>query len=126
MADKKLTVKQRVFVNEYLIDLNATAAAIRAGFKHSDIGRQLLTKNHVSEAITKALDERKKVSEITAEKVLNDIIRIGNSAEEAGKHSDALKARELLGKYLKLFTDKVEHSGTVDMIGEFKINLVKP
>lgn len=37
-----------------MIDLNATQAAIRAGYKNGEIGRQLITKNNVSEAIQEA------------------------------------------------------------------------
>ena len=47
----KLAPKQARFVEEYLIDLNATQAAIRAGYKNGEIGRQIITKNNVLEAI---------------------------------------------------------------------------
>ncbi len=47
----ELTAKQHRFVEEYQIDSNATQAAIRAGYKHPDNGRQLLTKTHVAEAV---------------------------------------------------------------------------
>jgi phage terminase small subunit len=76
----KLTEKQKRFVEEYLIDLNATQAAIRAGYsvKNADkIGSELLGKTRVSEAIQKAKDERSKRTEITADKVLQEYAKVG-------------------------------------------------
>ena len=61
-----MTKKQKRFVEEYLIDLNATQAAIRAGYKAkngqraSEIGHELLQKTQVSEAISEAIAERSK------------------------------------------------------------------
>ncbi len=58
---KKLTPKQARFVDEYLIDLNAKQAAIRAGYSPKTAewtGPQLLGKTHVSEAIKARRDER--------------------------------------------------------------------
>ena len=45
----KLTEKQKRFCEEYLVDLNATQAAARAGYKDPNIVRQLITKNNVSQ-----------------------------------------------------------------------------
>lgn len=56
-----LTPKQQLFVEEYLIDLNATQAAIRAGYSPNNadkIGSELLGKTRVSEAIKIAMAER--------------------------------------------------------------------
>lgn len=119
MADK-LTPKQSAFVREYLVDLNATQAAIRAGYSAKTAeqqGPRLLGNVEVAAAVQKGMDKRAQKVGITAEEVLTDIIRIGNSAEAAEDFPAALKARELLGKHLKLFTDKVEISGaaTVDV-----------
>lgn len=146
----KLTDKQKMFVAEYLIDLNATQAAIRAGYsaKNADsIGLQLLRKTQVQEALKAAMDKRAKRVELTAEQVLADIREIKERCmqkvpvmyydkedkeykQETAlvKHADgtvkeegiwkfdaqsALKACELEGKHLKLFTDRVEVSGSV-------------
>ena len=68
----KLTDKQKRFVQEYLVDLNATAAARRAGYKDPNIGRQLITKNNVSEEIAK----RQVKLEITQERVLQELAAI--------------------------------------------------
>ena len=57
----RMTNKQRLFVQEYLIDLNATQAAIRAGYKVDNaqqVGSENLSKLVVREAIDKALAER--------------------------------------------------------------------
>lgn len=73
MSTANLTDKQRAFVQEYLIDLNATQAAIRAGYsEHSagSIGHELLGKPEIQEAIAKAQAERADRTKITADKVL--------------------------------------------------------
>ena len=78
MADK-LTAKQQRFVEEYLIDLNATQAAIRAGYSEKsaqDIGAQLLGKTHVRDAIDAAKTKRANKLEITAERVLTEMARM--------------------------------------------------
>lgn len=78
----ELTPKQQRFVEEYLIDLNATQAAIRAGYsaKNADkIGSELLGKTRVREAVE---EKRKRLSiktEITAEKVLQEYAKIAFS-----------------------------------------------
>lgn len=72
----RLTDKQARFVSEYLVDLNATQAAKRAGYKDPNKGRQLVTKSNVSEAIQKALREREKRTEITQDKVIEELARV--------------------------------------------------
>ena len=72
----KLTDKQRRFVAEYLVDLNATAAAKRAGYKDPNIGRQLITKNNVSAEIAKRREKLQKKLEITQETVLQELAAI--------------------------------------------------
>lgn len=104
----KLTPKQQRFVNEYLVDLNATQAAIRAGYKNAEIGRQLITKNNVSDAVQDAIHKRQRRTEITQDYVLQRLKEIADkSASDAQdsdlKYSNKLKALELLGKHLGLF-----------------------
>lgn len=77
-----LTPKQRRFVDEYLIDLNATQAAIRAKYsaKTADrIGPELLGKTCVAEAIQQRMKDREKRTEITQDKVLRELAKIGFS-----------------------------------------------
>jgi phage terminase small subunit len=74
-----LTAKQQRFVDEYLIDLNATQAAIRAGYSArtaADIGRQLLRKTPVAERIQSAQTERAERTHITQDRVLQELARI--------------------------------------------------
>ena len=75
----ELNEKQQRFVEEYMIDLNATQAAIRAGYSvksASDIGGQLLGKTHVQRAIARAKAERSRRTGITQDRVLQELARI--------------------------------------------------
>lgn len=88
----RLTDKQKRFVEEYLVDLNATKAAKRAGYseKTADrIGPELLGKTCVSEAIQEAMDERSSRTEITQDAVLRELAAIGFS-----KATDFVKIRQ--------------------------------
>lgn len=81
-----LTPKQRRFVKEYLIDLNATQAAIRAGYsKHcaAEIGAENLRKPQISGEIEKAQAKLAEKTGITAERVLNELALIGFSDPRA-------------------------------------------
>lgn len=101
-------------MREYLVDLNATQAAIRAKYSAKTAeqqGPRLLGNVGVKAAIDAAMAERSKRVEIKADDVLADIARIAQAAETAGEFGPALKGRELLGKHFGLFTDKLEHSG---------------
>lgn len=76
LSVKKLTAKQARFVSEYLIDLNASQAALRAGYKNGEKGRQLVPKSNVAEAIREAMAEREKRTQITQDRVVNEIAKI--------------------------------------------------
>ena len=120
----KLSPKQQMFVVEYLVDLNATQAAIRAGYSAKTaewVGPRMVTKSHVTKAIQVAMAEREQRTEITQDKVLGDLETVKRDAmqpKEDGKgmrnYSAALKALELMGKHLGLFKDKVELTGGLD------------
>ena len=76
---KKLTAKQKLFVEEYLIDLNASAAARRAGYakKRADqIGFENLKKPEISRAIQIRMADREKRTEISQDRVLQEYARI--------------------------------------------------
>ncbi|WP_065202682.1 terminase small subunit [Chromobacterium subtsugae] len=75
----KLTPKQQLFVQEYLIDLNATAAAARAKYSDPNIGRQLITKHNVITAIAEAQQARSQRTEITADMVLDRLWQIATA-----------------------------------------------
>ena len=75
-----MTKKQKRFIEEYLIDLNATQAAIRAGYSPDtaeQIGYQLLQKTSVSDDIARAMAERSKRTGINQDRVLLELARIG-------------------------------------------------
>ena len=75
----KLTPKQERFVDEYLVDLNATAAAKRAGYSEKSASRiaiELLNKTHVSAAIQARRDKLRGKLEITQEAVLQELASI--------------------------------------------------
>ncbi|HBN9790732.1 TPA: terminase small subunit [Pseudomonas aeruginosa] len=74
-----LTKKQRLFVDEYLLDLNATQAAIRAGYstrRAAEIGYQLLQRPEVAQAIQAAMAERSKRTEVEADYVIRRLREI--------------------------------------------------
>lgn len=75
----RLTEKQKRFVDEYLVDLNATAAAKRAGYKDPNIGRQLITKNNVQVYLQKRRKTQEQRTEITQDRVLKELAAIGFS-----------------------------------------------
>ena len=74
-----MTKKQKRFVEEYLIDLNATQAAIRAGYSPAtakEIGCENLTKPNISEAIAKAMAERSRRTGVNQDRVLQELAKI--------------------------------------------------
>ena len=137
MDKNKLTNKQKRFCDEYLIDLNATQAAIRAGYSKKcarAIGNENLTKPDIKNYIDKRMAEKEK--ELIADQ--NEILRyltavlrgqseseeiviegVGNGTTVArtmmkkSSEKDRLKASELLGKSYGMFTERVESD--VDM-----------
>jgi phage terminase small subunit len=77
-----LSPKQRRFVDEYLIDLNASAAALRAGYSAKssrDIGQQLIAKTHITAAITVAQAERAARVHLSQDAVLREIALLAHS-----------------------------------------------
>lgn len=131
-TQRELTPKQAMFVREYLVDLNATQAAIRAGYsaKTADVqASRLLGNVQVAAAVQAGMDKRAEAVDVNATYVLKGIVRVIERCEQAEPVLDkegnetgeytfqagaALKGYELLGKHLKLFTDKIE----IDVGGE--------
>ena len=158
-----LNEKQRRFAREYIIDLNATQAAIRAGYSVKtaySIGQRLLKNVEIQNEIQHIQKNREKRTDVTADKVvlemakvafinikdcftkdntLKDIQALPDDAAAAItsvetleefdyvqgvkkcvgytkkiKLADKLRALELLGKHLGMFTDKVEVQGNLN------------
>lgn len=111
-----LTARQRRFAEEYALDLNATQAAIRAGYSrpsaHNQGGR-LMRNDAVRDEIARLQAERSARTGLTADYVLIGLMRAAEERGEGASHSARVRALELLGKHLGLFKDKlnVETSG---------------
>ena len=133
----KLTAKQQRFCDEYLTDLNATQAAIRAGYSEKN-ARNIASENLAKPNIKEYIEERmrQKEKELIADqdevlRYLTSVMRgqthsevvvvegIGDGCSEARRldkkpdEKERLRAAELLGKAHCIFTDKVEQQ--VDM-----------
>jgi phage terminase small subunit len=129
-----LTPKQELFCQEYIIDLNATQASIRAGYSEKTAttqGPRLLENVGVRERINELQAARSERTEITADYVLRTIQetierckqavpvmehcpfekKLVPTGEYKFEHNGVLKGCELLGKHLKLFTEKHELTG---------------
>ncbi len=128
----ELTDKQRKFVSEYLVDLNATQAAIRAGYSEKTAGsmaQKLVAKSAVQEAIRSAQAQREKRTLITVDYVVSSLREVAerclqrapvtNSKGEQLKDADgndiwrfdssgANRALELLGKHVNAFGERKE------------------
>lgn len=115
---KGLSDRQRLFVEAYLADPNATQAAIKAGYSKKTAksqGARLLTNVDIRAAV----EERIQAAVISADEVLEGIREIATNPGE--KASDRLRGYELLGKHLQLFADRqvTEHKGGVRIEVEF-------
>jgi phage terminase small subunit len=79
---EELTEKEKAFVREYLVDLNATRAAIRAGYSENSarqIGSETLSKPDIQEAIQAAISERSVRTQITQDRVIFELARVAFS-----------------------------------------------
>ena len=73
-----LTPKQQRFVEEYLIDLNATQAAIRSGYSEKtakEIGSENLTKPNIAKAIQEAQERLSNKTQLTVDMVVNGLLK---------------------------------------------------
>lgn len=136
MATNKMTAKQKRFCDEYLIDLNATQAAIRAGYSKKS-AKQVANENLTKPYLKKYIEERMKEKEdsLIAKqdevlKYLTSVMRGESSSsvlalcgdgmqeviDKPPDEKERMKAAELLGKRYRLFTDKVEVEGAVPIV----------
>ncbi len=113
-SKSNLSDKQKMFCKEYIIDLNATQACIRAGYSEKtarQIGSENLSKLNIQDEIAKLIKDREERMQLTADKVLEDIERVRGLAEGSEQYSISLKASELQGKHLAMFTEKQQIDG---------------
>lgn len=138
MSKDQLTPKQERFCEEYLIDLNATQAATRAGYSAktaNEQGARLLANASVASKIDELKKARSQTTGITAERVLTGIMGVIERCEQAVAVTDeegnptgewkfesgsALRGYELLGKHLKLFTERIEVSDSSELATRIK------
>lgn len=103
----KLTDKQKRFCEEYLIDLNATQAALRAGYSKRtaySIGDENLKKPEIQNYLSELMKKRSERTGIKADDVINELKSVAfTDTEITGK--EKIKALELLGKHLGLFAN---------------------
>ena len=131
-----LTAKQARFVEEYLVDLNATQAAIRAWYSQKTaqaIGTENLAKPVIKEALSARIQARSARTEITQDLVLTDIEKIKRDAmrdraDQEGNvamtnHAAALKACELQGRHLAMWNDKMALSGEVSIASAIRARI---
>ena len=131
--------RQRRFAGEYLIDLNAEAAAVRAGYSPRYArgnAYKLVARSGIKEYIEKRMAEKESEliadqnevlryltavmrGESTSEEIIVEGIGDGRSKarklEKTPSEKDRLKAAELIGKRYGLFTDKIETDVDMDL-----------
>lgn len=111
---KKLTAKQERFVSEYLIDLNATQAAIRAGYSPKTAnpqGNRLLANVSVAAAIKAGQKDISKRNKLTVDDILDELEEARKVGKDEGAASAMVAASMGKAKVLGLLVDKKEHAG---------------
>lgn len=124
-----MTDKQRLFITEYLKDLNATQAAIRAGYAQDSAaaeGSRLLRNVNISSEISAYLERlmaenksaiKAKIIDELKQLAFNDLevdLYTNSEGNAVGvRRTDRLKALELLGKYAALFTENIKINGHI-------------
>lgn len=134
---RSLTPQQELFCAEYLVDYNGTKAAQRAGYAEKTAAAQasrLLKNVNVLSRVRALQKERLEKLAVTQESVLLNLLEVYDRCmqkkpvtewdyetgqyKETGEYAfdskGALRALELIGKHLAMFTQKVEHSGSVE------------
>lgn len=127
-----LTPKQARFVQEYLVDLNATAAAKRAGYSERtaySIGQRLLKNVEIQKALQTARAALQERTGITMYYVLTKLKEVADADASDAQDSDLrfsnkLRALELLGKHLGVF-DRGGPAGDPDVLNSF-LQAVRP
>lgn len=106
-----MSPKQQRFVQEYLIDLNATQAAIRAGYSAktaNEQGSRLLANASIREAVARGQEKVAAKAELTVEAHLDELEKIRNAALEAKQFAAATTAEVARGKVAGFYIDRTE------------------
>ncbi len=106
---KPLNEKQKRFAREYLVDLNATQAAVRAGYAPRTAkvqGSRLLTHAAVRRLIDMRKEQRAQKIEVTADLVLTELLKVATQEDVA--QGTKVRACELLGKHIGMFADRLD------------------
>ena len=112
-----MTDRQKAFVEEYLKDMNAAAAYRRAGYKASSDqiasanAARLIANESIRAEIDKAIQDRSVRTGVTQDMVIEGLLKEARLDGEGSSHSARVTAWTQLGKHLKLFTEKHEHTG---------------
>jgi len=125
MNTKSLTAKQQAFIQEYLIDWNATRAAIRAGYAENSArqeGTRLLSNAYVSATLREKKRELMEKMDLKAEDVIYDLVRLKDMCiklDEKGEPQDAanaVKCLAYLGNNLGLWKKEPFEDGGVELV----------
>ncbi len=109
----KITSKMARFCEEYMVDLNGTAAVLRAGYTTNNPTKravELMAHPHVKKYLGELKEKRMEKTELTADYVLLKLQQIVEDTETNNPQA-ALRGLELLGKHLGLYKDRQEISG---------------
>lgn len=123
-----LTDKQQSFVNEYLVDKNATQAAIRAGYSPKTArsqGERLLTNADIRAAVDQGLKRLAEATETEAEWVRRRLREEATDFTEFASHSARIRALELLGKINGIF-EADNRQQAIPLIGEVRLVPLQP
>jgi len=108
-----MTPKQQRFADEYLIDMNATKAAVRAGYSERSAyaqGQRLLNNDDICEYLNKARGEQQERTQITADQVLMGLYQEATATGDGTSHSARVSAWSQLGKFIGM-AERQEHTG---------------
>jgi phage terminase small subunit len=110
--EKGLTTLQQRFVEEYMVDMNAAQACLRAGYNtkaSAQMGLKVLRHPRVAAEIAKKMQKKREETKVTENYVINKLVMMAENPE--AKDADQLRALELLGRSLGMFRDRQEISG---------------
>jgi phage terminase small subunit len=110
-----MTAKQEAFAIEYLKDKNATQAAIRAGYSAKtarSIACEMLARPDIQQFVREKQEEARANATVTVDGIVDQLKEI--AVNPLAKDSDRIRALELIGKYLGMFTERVEMKGQLD------------